>query len=91
DFERRVQNVVRIGEAAWLRDHGELVEFFRAVAQRIGEMRDPREANKLVARGEACITSHDFDEVRRVTYSLVDLLPPREQTRMRAHGSGVER
>ncbi|MEO8876306.1 MAG: Hsp70 family protein, partial [Polyangiaceae bacterium] len=42
DFERRVQNVVRIGEAAWLRDHGELVEFFRAVAQRIGEMRDPR-------------------------------------------------
>ncbi|MEO7112015.1 MAG: Hsp70 family protein, partial [Polyangiaceae bacterium] len=91
DFERRLQNVTKIAEAAWLRDPGEVVNFFRRMAQRIGEMRDPREANKLVARGEAAIGDRNFDEVRSAAYSLLDGLPPEEQTRARAHGSGVER
>ncbi|HEX7664579.1 MAG TPA: Hsp70 family protein, partial [Polyangiaceae bacterium] len=91
DFERRIGNLVRLGEAAWLRDPGELTGLFKNVAQRLGEMRDPREANQLVAKGEAALANRDFDEVRRTTYALLDKLPPREQTRIRAHRSGVER
>jgi molecular chaperone DnaK len=91
DFERRLSNVLKIGEAAWLRDNGELVNFFRSMAQRISEMRDPREANKLVAKGEAAIAARNFDEVRSTAYALFEGLPPEQQTRARAHGSGVER
>ncbi len=91
DFERRLQNVLKIAEAAWLRDPTEVVGFFRRLSERIGEMRDPREANKLVAKGEAAITERNFDEVRTTAYALFEGLPPEEQTRARAHGSGVER
>ena len=91
DFERRLQNVLKLGEAAWLREPKEVVSFFRGLGQRIHEMRDPREANKLVAKGEAAITEGNFDEVRRVGYALLEGLPPEEQVRARAHGSGVER
>lgn len=91
DFERRIGSLMRIGEAAWLRDPGEVTTLFRSIAQRLGEMRDPREANQLVAKGETALANRDFDELRRTTYALLDKLPPREQTRIRAHRSGVER
>lgn len=91
ELERRLHNVVKIGESACLRDPNEVIDFFRRMAMRIGEMRDPREANKLVAKGEAAISDRNIDEVRSTAYLLLDGLPPAEQTRARAHGSGVER
>jgi molecular chaperone DnaK len=90
EFSRRLGNVVRIGEAAYVRDPDSLTQLFHSASGRLGEMRDPRAAERHVSEGRAAMAKSDFDALRRATYALWDLLPPREEVRMLAHGSGVE-
>ena len=61
DFERRLQNVLKLGEAAWLRDPSEVVVFFRRMSERVGEMRDPRAAKRL-----AELTGHEAATIHRL-------------------------
>ena len=91
DFGRRLGNIVRLGEACWIRNPEVLADTFRSVSGRVGEMRDPRAAQKHVNDGALALGRQDFDALRRSTYALFGLLPPREEVRMGAHGSGVER
>jgi molecular chaperone DnaK len=91
EFGKRMRTVERLGEVAAMRDPEVVTRQLRHASARIGEMRDPRAARQLVAKGEAALSRADIDEARKTTYALWDLLPPEEQVRAKAHGSGVER
>lgn len=91
EFDKRIGNVLRLGEAAWLRDPNQLSGLFRGYAARLGEMRDPKAARNHITTGEAAIGRGDWDTLRTATYALLDLLPADEHVRISAHGSGVER
>ncbi len=91
EFGKRMRTVERLGEAACMRDPDVVAQQLRYAAGRLGEMRDPRAARQLIAKGEAALSRSDVDEARKATYGLWDLLPPEERVRAKAHGSGVER
>ena len=91
EFGKRMRTIERLGEAACMRDPDMVARQFRHASGRIGEMRDPRAARQLVAKGEAALARSDIDEARKATYGLWELLPPEERVRAKAHGSGVER
>jgi molecular chaperone DnaK len=91
ELGKRLRSIQRLADAACMRDPDVVRRAFSGAAASIGEMRDPRAARQLVAKGEAAVARADIDEVRRVTYELWALLPPEERVRARAHGSGVER
>jgi molecular chaperone DnaK len=91
EFSKRLDNVQRLGNTACLRDPDALTRSFHFYAGRVGEMRDPRAAGKLVGDGQAALARQDFDSVRRSVHALHELLPPDEDERVAAHGSGIER
>ncbi len=91
EFNKRINNIERIADAACMRDPNIVVKTFHRASARIGEMRDPNAARQLIARGKAAIERSDIDSARSITYELWALLPPEEQVRAKAHGSGVER
>jgi molecular chaperone DnaK len=91
EMSKRLDNVRRIGNAAYMRDPDSVRRELSHLATSLGEMRDPRAARELVTKGEAALARGDVDEARRSAYALMDLLPPEEQVRVKAHGSGVER
>jgi molecular chaperone DnaK len=91
EFAKRLSNVRAIGNTACLRDHGVLTETFHHYAGRVGDMRDPRAAQKHISDGQAALARGDFNAVRTSILSLHGLLPPEEKVRLAAHGSGIER
>ncbi len=91
EFMTRLRNVATLGRAAQMRDFGSVESRFRWIAGRIGDMRDARAAQKHVASGDQAIARGDIQAAREAYYSLVELLPPDEVERAKAHGSGVER
>lgn len=91
EFNKRINNIERIADAACMRDPNIVIKTFHRACARIGEMRDPNAARQLIARGKAAIERSDIDSARSITYELWALLPPEEQVRVKAHGSGVER
>jgi molecular chaperone DnaK len=90
EFTKRLGNVTRLANACAMRDPDVVTRCFHRACASLAEMRDPRTAKQIVARGEAALGRADIEGVRHATYELWDLLPPEEQTRARAHGSGVE-
>ena len=91
DFGKRLGNVERVGEAAFMRDPEAVARTFDRAVERLGEMRDPRAAKKLVSQGEAALVANDTDGLRKASLALWALLPPLEEVRVKAHRSGVER
>jgi molecular chaperone DnaK len=91
DVLKRIRAIDRLGSAACMRDHGVVRGWFGDLSARVAEMRDPHAAKQLVAKGNEALARGDIDEVRRTAHALHDLLPPEEEIRAKAHGSGVER
>lgn len=91
EFDSRLRSIRALAVAVRMREPDELVFQFEHAAGRIGEMRDPRAAQQMVAEGRRALGKRDLDGVRKCTYELWGLLPPSERERAKAHGSGVER
>jgi hypothetical protein len=91
EFSSRMRNIWVLGRTAQMRDMGSVESRFHWAAARVGDMRDPRAAQKHIASGEAALARNDINGLREAYYSLVELLPPNEEERVKAHGSGVER
>ncbi len=90
EFDRRVRSLRAMAWAVRLRQPDVLAREFEHAAGRVAEMRDPRAAQHVIAEGRRALGRRDFDAARKATYELWDLLPPPEQVRAKAHGSGVE-
>jgi molecular chaperone DnaK len=91
EFGKRLSSVKRLGETACMRDPDVVLRTFQDAAGRIGEMRDPRAAQALIAKGQSALARGETDAARQATYALWELLPPKEEVRVKAHGSGIER
>ena len=91
EFNKRLGSIRSLGISALLRDPDALLVEFEGAASRIGEMRDARAAQRVISEGRSALGRRDLDALRKATRELWSLLPPEEQTRVKAHGSGVER
>jgi molecular chaperone DnaK len=91
EFDSRLRSIRTLAVASVMRDPHELTFQFEYATGRVAEMRDPRAAQQVIGEGQRALKARDFDGVRKATYELWGMLPPTEQERARAHGSGVER
>lgn len=91
EFSKRLRNVLSLGITASMRDRRAVERLFRSASARVGEMRDPHAGRKHIAEGERAVAQGDIAGIREATHALWALLPPDEERRAKAHGSGVER
>ncbi|WP_169927925.1 Hsp70 family protein [Labilithrix luteola] len=91
DFGKRLRTIEQLGNSAATRDPDVVARWFRDLSTRVAESRDPRAAARIVSEGEQALRRGDQERVRQLAFSLANLLPPDEEDRLRAHGSGVER
>lgn len=91
DFGKRLRAVVLIRTAAAMRDLDVVEAELYAAAARIGEMRDVQKARAQIEEGERALAAGNPDRATKAVYALWALLPPTEEARIKAHGSGVQR
>jgi molecular chaperone DnaK len=90
DFSKRLRMIERIGDAAIVRDPNGVRALLDEALARIAEMRDPRAGRRHVEEGQKALAANDAEGARKALYAAWKLLPPREEVREKAHGSGVE-
>jgi molecular chaperone DnaK len=91
DFSKRLRVVKDIGHSVRMRDPRGIGPLLDRAAARIGEMRDPRAGRRHLEEGRKALAANDVDGARKSLEAAWQLLPPPEEVRAKAHGSGVER
>ncbi|HEY4013928.1 MAG TPA: Hsp70 family protein [Polyangiaceae bacterium] len=91
DYGKRLRTIERLGDAVVVRDEDGLRRLFDEATTRMGEMRDPRAGRQHVEEGRRALAANDTAGARKALYAAWKLLPPPEEVRAKAHGSGVER
>ena len=91
DFGKRLSAIRSLCDAAFMRTSEGISRMLDYAEGRIAELRDPRAGRALIEKGRAAFARSNLDEARKHTYAVLDLMPPEEQVRAKAHGSGVER
>ncbi len=91
DYSKRLRSITIICNAAIARDDEGLRRLFDEASERMGEMHDPRAGKQHIDQGRAALAAGDSAGARKAFYAVWALLPPPEEVRAKAHGSGVER
>jgi molecular chaperone DnaK len=91
EYSKRLRTIERIGDAVIVRDEDGLRRLFDEATTRMGEMRDPRAGRQHIDEGRRALEANDAAGARKALYAAWKLLPPPEEVRAKAHGSGVER
>ena len=89
---QKLSEITRLTGAAWQRDPGYWVAWFRELEELSVPLKDPGMAEQLFNRGRMAINDGDLPGLKAVINQLLPLLPEKEKQEQESrHGGGTQR